>query len=357
MKTTTPPGRRAALLVNLGSPDSPSVHDVRRYLREFLTDARVIDIPWPLRQLLVNCAIIPSRARNSAHAYQSIWTPEGSPLVVTSRRLRDLLSRRLDVPVELAMRYGNPSIPDVLSGLARDGIEDLFLVPLYPHYAMSSYETVVVRVREILRRVAPGCRLSVQPPFFEDPGYISALVASARPWLEKPHDHLLFSYHGIPERHCRKADASGAHCLARPDCCVTAHPAHAVCYRHQVFATTRAFAAAADLPDGSWSVAFQSRLGKEPWLAPYTDAELARLPRSGVRRLLVVSPAFVTDCLETIEELGIQDREIFLKAGGESYELIPCLNAHPAWVEFLERRVRDHLGSMPLPAAGGMPGP
>lgn len=344
MSSTPIPARRAILLVNLGSPDSPSVPDVRRYLTEFLLDPRVIDIPWILRQLLVRGAIIPRRVHNSAEAYHSIWTPEGSPLVRSSMRLRDLVAARVPVPVALAMRYGKPSIPEVIGQLAADGIDDLFLIPLYPHHAMSSYETVVVRVQEVLRRAAPRCRLTVQRPFYKDPDYISSLVASARPWLDRPHDYLLFSYHGIPERHCKKADASGAHCLARPDCCEVPHPAHEVCYRHQVFATTRAFAATAALAEGTYSVSFQSRLGKDPWLGPYTDFELERLAKSGIRRLLVISPAFVSDCLETIEELGVMGKKSFLDAGGESFDLIPCLNEHPAWVDFLERRIAGHLG-------------
>lgn len=335
----------AVLLVNLGSPDSPSVPDVRRYLTEFLLDPRVIDIPWPLRQLLVRGAIIPRRVRNSAEAYHSIWTPDGSPLTVSSKRLRDLVAARVEVPVALAMRYGNPSIRDVIGQLATMGVDDLFLIPLYPHYAMSSYETVVVRVREVLARTAPHCRLSVQQPFYVDPDYVSALVASARPWLQRPYDYVLFSYHGIPERHCRKADASRSHCLVRPDCCDVPHPAHSVCYRHQVFATTRAFAAAAGLAEGTYSVSFQSRLGKDPWLGPYTDFELDRLAHSGIKRLLVMSPAFVSDCLETIEELGVAGKKTFLRAGGESFELIPCLNEHPAWLDFLEHRIREYLAS------------
>ena len=337
--------RPAVLLVNLGSPDSPSVPDVRRYLTEFLLDPRVIDIPWPLRQLLVRGAIIPRRARHSAEAYRSIWTKEGSPLAVSSQKLRKLLAARVEVPVALAMRYGNPSIRDVIGQLATNGIDELFLIPLYPHYAMSSYETVVVRVREVLEGIAPQCGLAVQQPFYSDPDYVSALVTSAEPWLRRPHDHLLFSYHGIPERHCRKADTSRSHCLLRPDCCDVHHPVHGVCYRHQVIATTRAFAAAAGLAGGKYSVSFQSRLGKEPWLGPYTDSELARLARSGVRRLLVISPAFVCDCLETIEELGVVGKSTFLQAGGESFDLIPCLNEHPAWIDFLESRIREHLAS------------
>lgn len=336
---------KAVLLVNLGSPDSPSVPDVRRYLTEFLLDPRVIDIPWIPRQLLVRMAIIPRRVKNSAEAYHSIWTPAGSPLIASSRKLRDLLAVDVTVPIALAMRYGKPSIPEAIEGLVITGVTDLFLVPLYPHYAMSSYETVVSRVREVLARRAPGCSLTVQEPFYIDPGYVTALVDSARPWLQRPYDHLLFSYHGIPERHCRKADPSGSHCLARPDCCDVAHPSHQFCYRHQVFATTRAFAATAGLPEGSYSVSFQSRLGKEPWLGPYTDAELDRLARSGVRRLLVISPAFVTDCLETIEELGVAGKKTFLGAGGESFELIPCLNEHPSWLRFLRQRIEAYLAS------------
>jgi ferrochelatase len=328
------------LLVNLGSPDSPAVPDVRRYLREFLMDGRVLDAPWPVRFFVVHGLILPSRPKQSAEAYHAIWKPEGSPLVVTSRRVQELLQQRLDVPVELAMRYQNPSIPAAIEALSRRGIQRLLLIPLFPHFAMSSYETAVERVREVLGRRAPHIELVVQPPYYDHPDYIEALVASARPHLDGM-DHLLFSFHGIPERHLRKSDPSHAHCLSSPDCCERAHPAHATCYRAQCLKTAKAFVDRTGLRNTS--IAFQSRLGRDPWLRPYTDHELERLPGQGIRRLRVICPAFVSDCLETLEEIGIRGRETFLGAGGTDFALIPCLNEHPAWIAALKGMVDRFL--------------
>ena len=342
--------RPGVLLVNLGSPDSPSVRDVRRYLREFLMDGRVLDAPYPVRWFVVHGCILPFRPRQSAEAYHKIWSPEGSPLVVTSRRVQSALQARVTAPVELAMRYQNPSIEDAVERLAAAGVDQVLLVPMFPHFAMSSYETAVERVEEVVRQRAPAMRVTVQPPYFADPDYIEALVASARPGLAAGFDHLLFSFHGIPERHLRKSDPTGAHCLGTPDCCAVPSPAHATCYRAQCFRTVQAFLERHPVP--SHSVAFQSRLGRDPWLRPYTDQELERLARAGVRRLAVLCPAFVSDCLETLEEIGMRGRETFLGAGGAQFELIPCLNEHPRWIEALETMVRRFLQAPASPADG-----
>ncbi len=331
--------QKAVLLVNLGSPDSPSVPDVRRYLREFLMDGRVLDAPWPIRFGVVHFAILPKRPHASAHAYRSIWTAEGSPLVTTSRRVRAALQKRLSIPVELAMRYQNPSIDSVVEKLAAQGINELLLIPMFPHYAMSSYESAVERVKTAVIKFAPTMRLHVQPPYFDLPDYIDALVASATPQLKDDFDHLLFSFHGLPERHLRKSDETGCHCLKVPNCCEVPSPAHATCYRAQCFKTVKAFVAKAGVPPNKYSIAFQSRLGRDPWMQPYTDKEIARLAHRGVKRLLVMCPAFVSDCLETLEEIGMRGRETFREAGGEELALIPCLNEHPAWLRALERMV------------------
>ena len=337
--------KRAVLLLNLGSPDSTSVPDVKRYLREFLGDSRVIDKPESafLRGVLVNGIIIPSRAKNSAHAYSTIWTAAGSPLIVTSKLAQAALQKKTDAPVELAMNYGNPSIPDALRRLGAAGIEEILLFPQYPHYAMSSWETVVVKVRREAAQLAPQIKIDCVPPFYSDPDYIDALVASARPYLAQPHDHLLFSYHSIPQRHLKKADSSHAHCLTVPDCCNTCSPAHATCYRAQVFRTTQLFAERAGLAPDRWSIAFQSRLRGEPWLTPYTDFEYKRLASEGRKRLLVITPAFVTDCLETLEEIRVRGAEDFMAVGGASFTAIPCLNDHPAFIDFLAKRSRMWL--------------
>jgi ferrochelatase len=332
------------LLVNLGSPDSPSVPDVRRYLREFLMDARVLDVNWFVRFCIVHFAILPKRPKESAHAYQSIWTAEGSPLVVISRKVQAALQKRVSVPVELAMRYQNPSIPEGIARLKQKDVDELLLIPLFPHYAMSSFETAVERVKEVAGKIAPNMRIQVQPPYYAEPGYITALVGSAEAFLKQDFDYLLFSFHGIPERQIRKSDPTGEHCLNSADCCEIASPAHATCYRAQCFRTMAEFAKKANLPRTRYSISFQSRLGRDPWLKPYTDFELPRLAQAGIRKMLVISPAFVADCLETIEEIGIRGRQSFLDAGGGQFDLIPCMNEHPLWLDALEKMVRRFSG-------------
>lgn len=334
---------KGILLVNLGSPDSTAVGDVRKYLREFLMDGRVLDAPWPIRFCIVHFTILPSRPKESAHAYEKIWTPEGSPLVVTSRKVQKKLQARFDVPVELAMRYQNPSIESAIGKLRGAGVDDLLLIPLFPHYAMSSYESAVVRVQEVTAKNAPQMKITVQPPYFDATDYIEALVASAQDTLQTGYDHLLFSFHGIPERHLRKSDTTGCHCLVNSNCCEVSSPAHATCYRAQCFKTVAAFVAKANVPKGKYSVSFQSRLGRDPWLKPYTDFELAEFPKRGVKRLLVICPAFVSDCLETIEEIGMRGRETFLEAGGKEFAQIPCMNEHPLWTHALEKMGRAFL--------------
>jgi ferrochelatase len=325
---------KGILLVNLGSPDSPSVSDVRRYLNEFLMDARVIDVAWPIRRFVVGMILI-NRPKESAHAYQKVWMKEGSPLVVISKNVLKKLQSRVKVPVELAMRYQNPSIDSALRKLAGQGVDDLLLIPLFPQYAMSSFETAVERVKELAAKIAPGMRIKVQPPFYKDPDFISALVASSEEHLKSGYDHLLFSYHGLPERQIKKSDPTGTHCLMAENCCEVASPAHATCYRAQCYQTTKAFAEKAGIPRGKYSVSFQSRLGKDPWLKPYTDFELERLAKEGVKKLLVICPAFVSDCLETIEEIGMRGRESFMQAGGKEFDQIPCVNEHPLWIDAL----------------------
>jgi protoporphyrin/coproporphyrin ferrochelatase len=334
---------KGVLLVNLGSPDSPSVADVRRYLREFLMDGRVLDVNWLVRFCVVHFAILPLRPKQSAEAYHKIWTPSGSPLVVTSRNVLAKLQQRITVPIELAMRYQNPSITQAVRNLAQKGVDEVLLIPLFPHYAMSSFETAVERVKEVAAALAPQMRLQVQPPFFDQPDYIAALVASAQEFLQRGYDHLLFSYHGLPERHLRKSDPTGGHCLAVENCCERASPAHGTCYRAQCFKTVAAFVKQAGVPKDKYSVAFQSRLGRDPWLKPYTDYELPRLAERGVKKLLVICPAFVSDCLETLEEIGLRGREAFLAAGGTDLVLIPCLNEHPLWLTALEGMVRRFM--------------
>jgi len=337
--------RPAVLLANLGSPASPSVPDVRRYLKEFLGDERVLDVSAPLRWALLEGIILRTRPKRSAHAYASVWTDKGSPLLVTSQSVRAKLAMRLGpaTPVYLAMRYGSPSIADVLGQMAADGIDRALLMPQYPHYAMSSWETVVAKVYKEAARVAPGIRIDGILPFFADPQYIEVLHTCLAPLLAKSYDHLLFSYHGLPARHLRKADSSRAHCLQVPDCCATCSPVQATCYRAQCIATMNALARRANLEPGRYSMSFQSRLAGEPWLEPFTDYEFVRLAKSGVRKLLVICPSFVADCLETLEEISQTGCKTFLEAGGEQFAQVPCPNDSQEYIDFLASHMQKWL--------------
>jgi protoporphyrin/coproporphyrin ferrochelatase len=333
--------RKGVLLLNLGSPDTTRVSDVRNYLREFLTDGRVIDVPAVIRWIIVNLFILPTRPRQSAEAYSLIWTEEGSPLVVTSRKFADKLQEKVSIPVYLGMRYGNPSTESQIVKMKRDGIEEVLIFPLYPHYAMSSYESALVCATDSLKRIAPEINYRVVNPFFQDPAYIDCLIDQSADYLSQDYDHLLFSFHGIPERHLVKSDPSHQHCLSRDGCCEREHPAHATCYRHQCLQTVRRFVEKSGIPEGKYSVSFQSRLGRDPWLKPYTDFVLEELPARGVKRLLVMCPAFVTDCLETLEEISMRGKTSFIEAGGTSFAQIPCLNLNPKWIDQVAVKVNE----------------
>ncbi len=327
------------LLVNLGTPASTAVADVRAYLDEFLTDPYVIDLPSPFRQLLVRGLILPFRPKRSAEAYEKIWDAAGpgtgSPLLHYSRALHQTLAAELgDSSCEIAMRYGNPGIAEAIERLCERGISELKLVCLYPQHADSTRQTTIEAVTAAL---PTGVQLEVIPPFFDDPDYLDAQAGVIERHLPEKWDHLLLSYHGLPERHLTRADPTGSHCLASDDCCEVASTAHATCYRHQARVTSRLLAERLAIPAERWSVSYQSRLGRLPWLEPYTDQELEALPARGVRHLVVACPAFVADNLETLEEIGIAGRETFLAAGGESFHLIPCLNDDAAWVSTLGR--------------------
>ena len=332
--------KKAVLLLNLGSPDSTKVPDVRRYLREFLSDGRVLDVNPILRAIVLNLFILPFRPRKSAAAYATIWSEAGSPLIVTSKKQRDLLAAKVDVPVHLAMRYGKPAVPDVMRKIVADGTEELFIVPMYPHYAMSSYETAVVQAMEEVARQKPDMKTTLLQPYYDDPEYIDALADATRPHLEHDYDTLVFSYHGVPERHLRKSDPSHAHCLTVPDCCHCASPSHATCYRHQCVRTMDLLVERLGIPKEKTVLAFQSRLGRDPWLTPQTDVTVERLGHEGKKKLLVICPSFVADCLETLEEVAEGCKETFEEAGGEHLELIPCLNENPKWIDFLAGRCR-----------------
>ncbi len=334
--------KRGIVLMNLGSPDSTSVKDVRRYLNEFLMDGKVIDVPYLLRFLLVKGIIVPFRAPKSAEAYRTIWTNEGSPLIVLTQHLQQELQQYIDEPIEIAMRYGNPTPAMAYDNLMKrqPGLEEVLAIPLYPHYAMASYETAVDFAKEIHSKNKYPFKLNFIKPFFDEADYINAMAENIKPFLNEAYDHILFSYHGIPERHLKKTDDTKSHCMQVNDCCNVASPAHSKCYRHQCFVTTKLVTDALNIPKEKFSISFQSRLGKG-WLQPFTDIRLEQMPKEGIKKLLVLCPAFVSDCLETLEEIEERGKESFMEAGGTSYKMIPCLNTNTLWINTLEKWVKE----------------
>lgn len=333
--------KRGIILINLGSPASTKVSDVRKYLDQFLMDVRVIDKPWILRALLVKGIIIPFRAPKSAEAYKEIWTEEGSPLITHTEELKNALQIISDYPIEVSMRYGNPTPEAAFNALLNKvpDLEEVIVFPLYPHYAMSSYETAVEFMKESHRKNRYSFELKCIDAYYKEPSYINALAESIRQYLNQPYDHLLFSYHGIPERHIRKSDITGCHCLKVENCCEIESSAHQYCYRHQVITATKLVMEKLQVDPDKYSISFQSRLGGG-WLTPFTDIRLKELPAEGIKKLLIVCPAFVSDCLETLEEIEMRGKEIFLESGGESFTMIPCLNVQPLWVQAIGNLVK-----------------
>lgn len=319
------------LLVNTGSPDSCSIADVREYLREFLMDPRVLDMPWPLRAAIVYGGILPFRPARSAAAYGEIWTSAGSPLVATTHRLAERLRLLTDMPVAVAMRYGSLSPAKAVEQLLRDRMDELAVLPMFPHYALSSYESAIEHVKAAVRKCAPDLRLRAVPPCYEQPAYIRALTASARPYVSSDVEHVLFSYHGMPVRHLRKVSHGCGNCASAPhDEWSAAH-----CYLYQTTRTSDECARSLGLDAGRYSIAYQSRLGHDRWIEPSTSSELSRLARSGIRRLVVICPSFTVDCLETLEEIATRGKETFLSNGGEEFCMVPALNDNETWATAL----------------------
>jgi ferrochelatase len=339
------------LLINLGTPDAPTTTAVRRYLKEFLSDPRVIDINAVGRALLLHAVILRFRPSKSARAYRSIWDPvRGSPLLHHSKDLATGVAQQLGLAwhVELAMRYGQPSLSGALDRLRAANVDRVVVLPLYPQYAASSTATSVARVMELVGAQWDTLPLDVVPAFHDDEGFLAAFEAVARPALAAARaDHVLFSFHGLPERQIKKSDPSGAHCLSSNTCCDAITTVNRSCYRAQSYATARALASRLDLTD--YTVCFQSRLGRTPWITPHTDVLLDELARAGKRRLAVLCPAFVADCLETVEEIGIRAREQFKGAGGEELTLVPSLNATPRWIEAVAAMAERHAARKLLP--------
>ena len=329
---------KGLLMINLGSPDSTSVKDVKKYLDEFLMDERVIGKSYWFRWFLVKVIILNTRPKKSAKAYKKIWWKEGSPLIVLSRRLFDKVLKLVKFPVALAMRYGTISIINGLKELDEKGVKNVTVLPLYPHYAMSSYETVVEKVKEEVKTNFPHLKIKTVKPFYKEKNYIDLLCNKIKATIDKiDYDHILFSYHGIPISHLKISDPTNSHCYKVKNCCSVHSKAHEFCYKHQVIETTEAVINKLKIDKNKYSNAFQSRLPNEAWLKPYTDDELVRLAKEGKKRLVIVTPAFVTDCLETLEEIAMEGKEEFLEAGGESYHYVPCLNDDDDWATLISK--------------------
>lgn len=342
MQLKTKTMSKGILLVNLGSPDSPSPKDVKRYLGEFLMDERVIDVPLWARNLLVKGIILNTRPKASAKAYQKIWWEEGSPLIVLSERLQEKVQEKIEYPVALAMRYGSMTIKKGLQELVDKGVDEVFLIPLYPQFAMATTETILVLAEEIRAEHFPDLKISDLPAFYNKPDYIEVLSKSIAKDLEgKDYEHLLFSYHGVPERHIRKSDITKSHCKIDGSCCVTPSKAHEFCYKHQCVEVTRLVGEKLNLKEGTFSTSFQSRLGFDPWLRPYTDRTIERFGKQGLKKMAIVTPAFVSDCLETLEEIAMEGEEIFHEMGGKEFSTIPCLNDNEDWVNLLSKWINE----------------
>lgn len=334
--------KKGILLVNLGSPDSPEPKDVKKYLGEFLMDERVIDIPLVARTALVKGIILNTRPKQSAAAYKKIWWDEGSPLIVLSERLQNKVQEQVDVPVALAMRYGSMTIKKGLQELVDKGVDEVLLFPLYPQFAMATTETITVLAEELRQQYFPNLKIESVPAFYNKPDYIEVLANSIKNHLKgKNYEHVLFSYHGVPERHIRKSDITKSHCKIDKSCCVTPSKAHEFCYKHQCLEVTRLVAEKLKFKDDSFSTSFQSRLGFDPWLQPYTDRTIERLGKQGIKNMAIITPAFVSDCLETLEEIAMEGQEIFHEMGGQDFTTVPCLNDDNEWVALIAKWIKE----------------
>lgn len=337
--------KKGILLVNLGTPDSPKVSDVRRYLDEFLMDGRVVDVPAPLRALLVKGIIVPFRGPKSAKTYQAIWTENGSPLMYYSVRTAELLAERLgsEYHVELAMRYQNPSIQSALDKLKAAKVDSIKVIPLFPQYASATTGSVHDKVMEIVGKWQAIPDISFLNSYYDDPGIIKNFAENGKKYKPQTYDHILFSFHGLPQRQLRKGDDSKTHCLKVEKCCENICDNNKFCYSAQCHRTAQLIAAELGIPKENYTITFQSRLGRDPWAQPYTSDVIEHLAEKGAKKLLVFCPAFVADCLETIFEIAEEYQEEFEEAGGEKIQLVESLNDHPMWIETLERLVKTPI--------------
>lgn len=332
------------LLVNLGTPDAPTPKAVRRYLKQFLSDPRVIDIPAIARWLLLHTIILPFRSRQSAKAYQSIWTSQGSPLLMHSQRFCDQIAEKLGdrFKVQLGMRYGNPSITAALEVLQAANCSKIICLPLFPQYASASSGSAIEEIFRVLSQKINIPAVEVMSDFYEYPGFIQSMVSLWQPKLTKfKPDYILWSFHGLPVRQVQASEAAGFGACDQTKPCPTVSEQNRYCYRAQCYATANALNQALNLNSENAGIGFQSRLGRTPWIKPYTDELLEQLAKQGVKRIAIGCPSFVADCLETIEEIGIRAKEQWLSLGGEALLCLPCLNDFDPWVQVVCQQILE----------------
>lgn len=337
-------GKKGVLLVNLGTPDAPTRGAVYRYLKQFLLDPRVVDYPWLPRNLLVRGIIAPFRSGSSAKLYQQLWTEDGSPLKIYGEKVtagvRELLGD--DYEVELAMRYQKPSIESAIDSLLKKQVSELIVFPMFPQYASATTGSVHDEVMRVLRKQDTIPNVKMINSYFDNETMIDIFADNAQQFDLNSYDHIIFSYHGLPQRQLRKGDITGQHCLKSGDCCQSISKVNQFCYAAQCHATTRAIVDKLGLSPKRYTTAFQSRLGPEVWAQPYTSKVIENQAEKGAKRLLVFSPAFVADCLETIIEIGIEYQEEFEEMGGEKVDLVPSLNDDPRWIQAVTEMVRQN---------------
>ena len=328
------------LLINLGSPKELSKKSVRQYLRVFLSDDNVVDLPKFFQQFILRLFILPFRPKNTLEAYEKIWTKEGSPLIISTESIANKLTEKTGWNVEYAMRYEEPSIEKALHKFKKNEINKIYVISLYPHNAMATTVTTELETRNVAMNISNDFELIFTKPFFDNEEYINAMVNSIRPYVEnKSYDKIIFSYHGIPKRQAKKTDETGEHCFSTSNCCEIENDGSKDCYRSHTRIASDLTAKKLGLKDDQWEIAYQSRIGPG-WLTPFTDKRLAKLPEEGKDNIAILCPSFISDCLETLEEIDIRGRETFLKAGGKNMTYIPCLNDSEDTINLLENLVR-----------------
>ena len=328
------------LIINLGSPKSLDLLDIKSYLKEFLSDDLVIDLPKPIQQAILKLFILPFRPKKTKCAYELIWEKDGSPLINNTKKIATSLEIKTGWKVDFAMRYQYPSIVESIKKYKENNIKEITVVPLYTHNAISTTLSTEKAIIDIIANIYPKLNINIIKPFYNHPLYIEALAKSIKPYINNI-DKLIFSYHGIPERHIRKGDMSNAHCMKNSNCCNINCLASNMCYRSNVFSTSKMCAQFLNLADEKWMVSFQSRVSiiDPNWLKPYTDFELIKLPKKNIKNIAIVCPSFVADCLETLEEINIRGKESFLNSGGNNFQYIPCLNDNDIFISALKQLI------------------